>query len=271
MMPTTLVVLTTLVLYVDASYYKVQEINESQPIAAINLGDAYITQNYKSITHVVDIDNYIECTEQLSKTIQNLQVDPILYPSLSILKSKLANLEEKVYNLTPHNKQKRGIINGLGSLIKTITGNMDSADAEEIFKQLENLKSNEKRQKEKDKTQDHFNHEMSQVEISQSYHTTALYSGLGVILTLTIILWIQRRRKIIMFPYHMDQPLDVTPPIPSLWPFYDGHSDPSISTCNRFSDDAQKPCLRWQIVPLNCDNGSSSYIWRLLIPFHALL
>ncbi|KAH8318177.1 hypothetical protein KR074_008443, partial [Drosophila pseudoananassae] len=60
--------------------------------------------------------------------------------------------------------------------------------------------------------------QMSQVEISQSYHTTALYSSLGVILTLTIILWIQRRRKIIMFPYHMDQPLDVTKPIPSLWP-----------------------------------------------------
>lgn len=59
--------------------------------------------------------------------------------------------------------------------------------------------------------------QMSQVEIIQGYHTTTLYNGLGIVLMLTIFLWIRRHRKIIMFPYHLDHPLDVTPSIPSLW------------------------------------------------------
>ena len=48
-------------------------------------------------------------------------------------------ITNKMVNLF-HNRNKRGLINGLGSIIKSITGNLDSQDAErydEIFRKIE--------------------------------------------------------------------------------------------------------------------------------------
>uniref|UniRef100_A0A6P7GA57 Uncharacterized protein LOC114339659 n=1 Tax=Diabrotica virgifera virgifera TaxID=50390 RepID=A0A6P7GA57_DIAVI len=56
------------------------------------------------------------------------------------------NIEEKFENLNIHTKlqkNKRGIINGFGSIIKAITGNLDAEDGEKINSILEHLKTNE--------------------------------------------------------------------------------------------------------------------------------
>lgn len=47
-------------------------------------------------------------------------------------------------NIKPHHIiTKRGLINGLGSIIKTISGNMDNDDAELLNRQIETIKLNE--------------------------------------------------------------------------------------------------------------------------------
>jgi len=43
-------------------------------------------------------------------------------------------LREKIEILSPSGKQKRGLVNGLGSIVKSITGNMDANDGQEINK-----------------------------------------------------------------------------------------------------------------------------------------
>lgn len=52
---------------------------------------------------------------------------------------KMSELKRKFLHLLPFNRRKRGIINGIGTLIKTITGNMDAYDAEEINRQIRAL------------------------------------------------------------------------------------------------------------------------------------
>ncbi|KAK9730315.1 Baculovirus F protein [Popillia japonica] len=58
------------------------------------------------------------------------------------------HLQEEIENLIeqilPNHRQRRGIINGLGSIIKVITGNMDQEDAERINQQIQDLQQGQK-------------------------------------------------------------------------------------------------------------------------------
>ena len=54
------------------------------------------------------------------------------------VKSKFQNL-----NINENLRKKRGLINGLGSVIKSITGNLDAQDAEYYDKLIDELKNNQ--------------------------------------------------------------------------------------------------------------------------------
>lgn len=53
---------------------------------------------------------------------------------------------EKIENIRFHknNRTERGLINGLGYVIKGVTGNLDASDGEKIYKILNHLQNNEK-------------------------------------------------------------------------------------------------------------------------------
>lgn len=59
------------------------------------------------------------------------------------LHNQLINLEDKVKSLIINKRNKRGLVDGLGNVIKKITGNMDNDDAIEINEQIRNLQNNE--------------------------------------------------------------------------------------------------------------------------------
>lgn len=63
---------------------------------------------------------------------------------ISFLEGKIAQLREKIEILTPSGKQKRGLVNGLGSIVKSITGNMDANDGQEIEEKIDTLKEKER-------------------------------------------------------------------------------------------------------------------------------
>ena len=52
---------------------------------------------------------------------------------------KLDNVDIKLQTLIPYKRLKRGLINGLGTIIKTIRGNIIAQDAELIKSQINNL------------------------------------------------------------------------------------------------------------------------------------
>lgn len=58
-----------------------------------------------------------------------------------ITKLKLHELENKLSSLSPRNRNKRGLFDGLGTAIKCITGNMDANDAHNLNIAIEKLKS----------------------------------------------------------------------------------------------------------------------------------
>lgn len=53
-------------------------------------------------------------------------------------------IDEKLVNIQPtQSRQKRGLINAMGSIVKTITGNLDAADGERYNKILKHLEDNQ--------------------------------------------------------------------------------------------------------------------------------
>lgn len=62
-------------------------------------------------------------------------------PHISYLKSKLHNVLEQLNSFEP-NRVKRGLINGLGSVIKGLTGNLDHTDALHYDQALKSLQDN---------------------------------------------------------------------------------------------------------------------------------
>lgn len=52
-------------------------------------------------------------------------------------------IDRKLNQLIPQSRSKRGLINGLGSVWKSITGNLDNEDGERIEQHLENLDKNQ--------------------------------------------------------------------------------------------------------------------------------
>lgn len=51
-------------------------------------------------------------------------------------------IDDKMLFLSPHSRVKRGLINGLGSVVKAITGNLDNDDAVKIEQEIYKLKHN---------------------------------------------------------------------------------------------------------------------------------
>lgn len=52
---------------------------------------------------------------------------------------KIQMIQSKIIAIIPHSRVRRGIFNGLGSLVKTVTGNLDYDDAVKIEQQISNL------------------------------------------------------------------------------------------------------------------------------------
>lgn len=57
--------------------------------------------------------------------------------------AKFKNLQTKLHTLYPKSRTRRGLINGMGTVIKTITGNMDAEDANNLNRQIQDIQLNE--------------------------------------------------------------------------------------------------------------------------------
>lgn len=73
-----------------------------------------------------------------SETLPLITFQPLIAHQLKTCYDKLSNLLPET-----HNRDKRGLIDGLGHVVKLITGNLDSKDAERYDSEIEKLKRNQ--------------------------------------------------------------------------------------------------------------------------------
>lgn len=93
-----------------------------------------IRQFYRTFTHDFKeeldiITGQYEYLGELIKTDLNASFFAELQNYEEVLKLQLNQARNKVNNILPSKRTKRRLLNGLGNVIKSITGNVDAADA----------------------------------------------------------------------------------------------------------------------------------------------
>lgn len=120
-------------------------------IIPIKLGNARIIIGYSRLLHIINLDSYEQNVQIIKHNINTIQtfgkertgIKGLYKIRLDMLQMKFKKLEETLDHLRPRLRNKRGLINGLGSIIKSITGNMDHDDYDELGRAIAEINRNE--------------------------------------------------------------------------------------------------------------------------------
>lgn len=120
----------------------IQEIPPETPYIELELKPVQLLSHYHKIYYIYNttllkqayyslLSNYIIINNQMGNTTLSVQ-----------LHREMLALENQIFKIT-QTRQKRGIINGVGTIIKWVTGNPDNNDLENLQKELEIRKENQ--------------------------------------------------------------------------------------------------------------------------------
>ena len=121
--------------------------NQNPGLNILELGKTHLYINsqysfyYYNLTSVTNeyyklINNKNEIFNHMDK---NLTIELKTY--INILKFNCEQLSDKIKILTSH-RSKRGIVNGLGTIVKTLTGNLDAEDGRKYDEMFEKINRN---------------------------------------------------------------------------------------------------------------------------------
>ena len=103
------------------------------------------------LNHITDkiklIENVFEKTKLLCSTNEMFRDLLLCNNTIGILERTIPELrmeEENLKDMIGHERTKRGLFNIVGSVIKTITGNLDSSDAKTYDEAIEKVEKDEK-------------------------------------------------------------------------------------------------------------------------------
>lgn len=132
--------------------------NNNKGVIPLRLGEGKIIDSYYKLIHLVNITEYENNINSLSNNYESLcrkinSIDKFQNKSSTsynrslsaslLTGKKLKKLYHVLHTLLPVNRRKRGIFNGLGTVIKSITGNLDSRDLNKINNVFRELQSND--------------------------------------------------------------------------------------------------------------------------------
>lgn len=121
-------------------------------ILPLKLGTAKIQEYTHTLIHFYDLNPIILEINKLNSKSENiscliLQNKDYLFDAsnyLKILNLTKEKVEIKIKEILPHpERTKRGLINGLGSIFKAISGNLDANDGERYEQMIKNLQENQ--------------------------------------------------------------------------------------------------------------------------------
>lgn len=122
---------------------EIHNLTDNYGLLPLRLGHAKVIETYKRFIHIINLTNYEQSIEEIRKSLDTLENDQTNSDTVKIANIKFSQLELKLQTLLPKHKLKRGLIDGLGTIIKTITGNMDANDAININEEIKKLNLNQ--------------------------------------------------------------------------------------------------------------------------------
>ncbi|KAJ8974195.1 hypothetical protein NQ317_011340 [Molorchus minor] len=132
---------------------KITDLAKNPGILPFKLGIARIRTSTHTFLHYLDlepIENEIFAIEtqydQVTKAINDGLSHPYFYALQnfnSAIRFQINLVKQKLISVNPISRPKRGLINGLGAIIKSISGNLDQDDADKFNKAIHTLEKNQ--------------------------------------------------------------------------------------------------------------------------------
>lgn len=130
----------------------ITDLSNHPGIIAFKERETKIIKSYHLHIHKVDVEKFQSNIRILNQTLKILKQNNTMTEYNDISDVRMTSLLESFFRLKPIKRSKRGILNPLGSIIKSITGNLDDNDMKDIkrsFDQTENkinelVKNNER-------------------------------------------------------------------------------------------------------------------------------
>lgn len=132
----------------------IRNITENLGILPINLGPAKLEKTTHTFIHYYNLkallNQYSSLNTQYSTLKSNISNNSQHFNELEnydkILEFIRTNIDTKINNIrihSVHHKTKRGLIDGLGSIFKSVTGNLDAEDGKRYNEMFAHLQENE--------------------------------------------------------------------------------------------------------------------------------
>lgn len=126
----------------------IDSLDDGPGLLPFKLGSCKIVSHYHSFLNYIDLDTFHKQIELVKS--QLLELRPLLNnktialydPHIEHLNIKLTRISDQLRTFEP-NRSKRGLVDGLGSVIKSISGNLDYTDAIKYNNAIKTLQSNE--------------------------------------------------------------------------------------------------------------------------------
>lgn len=120
-------------------------------ILPVKMGTVKLKEYSHNLIHYYDLkilDNEVkkleiktnEIKDLLNQNYQNINETSNHFKVINMIKE---NVETKLSEILPQTRQKRGLINGIGSIFKSITGNLDADDGIRYDKLIQQLRDNQ--------------------------------------------------------------------------------------------------------------------------------
>ncbi len=131
---------------------QLEKIADNPGLLPIKLGQAKLEEYSFTLIHFYDLNPILNEVNKLQEKSKNLTDNVNTHAEYKIETSNYIKIlfliqdrvETKLKELIPHpQRTRRGLINAVGSIFKTITGNLDASDGERYEQLIENLQSNQ--------------------------------------------------------------------------------------------------------------------------------
>lgn len=142
--------------YVIGQEVTLRNLQNGPGVLPFKIGTARIQESSITIMHFFDLSPLINETTIIGKHLENLKFSVKKYAAshkndllnfemttTSLLRTVKTKLENLLPSMTKVPRTRRGLINGLGSVFKAVSGNLDASDGERYDKALDSLRSNQ--------------------------------------------------------------------------------------------------------------------------------
>lgn len=171
-----------IIIQCPAQKLEIQNLNQGQGFVMIKDQEIKIIQNYNKILHVINLDSWINNLEIIKSNIDQLNYKNQYQTMIHSFNS----LQEEINNVVPHNnRNKRGLINIIGSGLKYLTGVMDSNDEEIIKRNLDlnnkNIHNVIKNINDQVEINENFNENINNITKHINYEQTNIKNQLNIL------------------------------------------------------------------------------------------